>query len=108
MWSSARRMRGRRFIGSVMFSERHRLYERFIGRGDGYAHFDPRAFARMRLDRKQPMHEPRPLAHADEAERAIGAHRFRIEADAVIGDGEPKLAALHCLVRLLPPSRRCA
>jgi hypothetical protein len=44
-----------------------------IGCGDGHAHFDPRAFARMGLDRKQPMHEPHSLAHADEAERAVGA-----------------------------------
>jgi hypothetical protein len=43
-----------------------------------------------------PCHEPRALAHADEDKRAIGAHPLRIEADAVIGDGEPKLAALHC------------
>jgi hypothetical protein len=44
-----------------------------IGCGDGHAHFDPRAFARMGLDRKQPMHEPHSLAHADEADRAVGA-----------------------------------
>ena len=46
--------------------------------------------------RNQPMHEPRSLAHADEAERAIGAHRLRIETDPIIGNGKPKLAALHC------------
>ena len=67
-----------------------------IGRGDGHAHFDFRALARLRLDRKQPMHEPHPLAHTDEAERAIGAHPLRIEADTVIGADEPKLAAFQC------------
>ena len=63
---------------------------------DGHAHFDPRAFARVRIDGKPPMHAARALAHADEAELAIGAHRLRIEPDAVIGYGEAKLAALHC------------
>src|SRR5271165_2877310 len=95
VWSSARRMRGRSFIGLVVFSRAASPLGEIIGRGDGDAHFDPGAFARVRLDGKHSMHEPRALAHADEAERAIAARRFRIETDAVIGDGEPKLAALH-------------
>jgi hypothetical protein len=55
------------------------------------------AVARMGLNRKQPMHETRSLAHANEAERAIDVHHLRVEADTVVGDGKPKLAALHLL-----------
>ena len=37
------------------------------------------------------MSETRPLSHADQAERSIGAHRLLVKADSVVGDGEAKI-----------------
>ena len=79
------------------------ILEAIVHRYGWHAHFELRAFTRMRLDGKPPMDELYSFAHADEAERAVRVHRLRIEADAVIGNGKPKHFSSIASSTVAPP-----